>query len=287
MRRCAVIDVAFATYARAPGLDVDDVPFGEACTRLGVTWEARPWDGGGEWSDARLVVLRSPWNYTRMRDEFLAWCERVSLVSRLHNPLHVVRANTEKSYLVDLAARGVPVVPTLLHEPCVFADPDDLLSAHGWSEAVFKPAISAGGWRTYRMRAGERGHLRTRVKRLLATTNCLVQPFLPSVLGGGERALVYLDGRFSHAVGKRSIFDPADATFRFAIEPAPDEIDVAERVLEAAGARGLLYARVDLVRDAGGRPVLLELELTEPRLFFGAAGPEAATRMAEAIARRL
>ena len=47
----------------------------------------------------------------------------------------------------------------------------------------------------------------------------------------------------------------------------------------------LAYARVDLVRGADG-PQLLELELTEPSLFFAQA-PGSAERFAAAIRSRL
>ena len=281
-------DVVFVTFARAPELDSDETQLGEACTRLGLRWRAVPWDDPSfDWSSTKLAVIRSTWDYSRRRDEFLAWCERAAMATTLCNPLAVLRRNTEKSYLLDLAARGVPTIPTMLHEPCVFADPDDLMRARGWNEAVFKPTVSAGGWRTYRLRRGDRSHDRVRVKRLLSTTRCLVQPFLPSVLGSGERALVYLGSELSHAIRKRSIFDATDAAFRTLVEPEPDEIALAEKALAAEGARDLLYARVDVVRDDAGAPRLIELELTEPRLFLAAAGAEAAERLARAIARKL
>lgn len=282
-----MIDVAFATYGAAPGLDPDEAGLGEACARLGLRWEARPWDSPWDPRDARAVVLRSPWNYSRRRDEFLAWCRRVSAATRLLNPLDVVERNTEKSYLVDLAARGVPVVPTLLHDPRSDASLDDILRDRDWPEVVVKPAVSAGGWRTFRLRRGESTHDHVRARRLLRTRRCLVQPFLPSVLGSGERALVFLDGRFSHAIRKRSVFDPEGGPFRVPVEPAPEELALAEQALRAEGADDLLYARVDLVRDESGAPRLIELELTEPRLFLGAAGSAACDALAAGIARRL
>ncbi len=46
-----------------------------------------------------------------------------------------------------------------------------------------------------------------------------------------------------------------------------------------------LYARVDMLRDADGEPVLLELEAVEPNLYFDQI-PEGAPRLAKAILRR-
>ncbi len=52
------------------------------------------------------------------------------------------------------------------------------------------------------------------------------------------------------------------------------------------GTEPLLYARVDLIDDTQGNPVVLELELVEPSVFLVTC-PSAATRFAEAIARSL
>ena len=46
-----------------------------------------------------------------------------------------------------------------------------------------------------------------------------------------------------------------------------------------------LYARVDLIRDEKGEPVVLELEMIEPCLFFPFAGGSA-ERFAAAVVRR-
>lgn len=281
-------DVVFVTYSAAPELDPDEAGLGRACTELGMRWRAIPWDDRRfDWSSTRLALIRSPWDYTRRRGEFLGWCERVAGLTRLENPLDVLRRNSEKSYLLDFAARGVPTIPTILHEPSCHADPEALMAARGWREVVVKPVVSAGGWRTYRFRVGERSHARVQARRLLRTSRCLIQPFLPSVLESGERALVFLDGHFSHAIRKRSIFDAPHVPFRFAVQPEPDELALATRALAAEAAADLLYARADIVRDEQGAAVLIELELVEPRLFLGAAGPEAAGRLAAGIAARL
>ena len=69
-------------------------------------------------------------------------------------------------------------------------------------------------------------------------------------------------------------------------EASPDEAALARSVLEEIAGRfgGMpLYARVDIVRGADGRPVLLELEAVEPHLYL-ATSPGAAERFARSIA---
>ena len=59
-------------------------------------------------------MCRTPWDYFDRPLEFLAWARGVAARTELVNPIEVLRWNAHKSYLVDLAGRGVPVVPTAL-----------------------------------------------------------------------------------------------------------------------------------------------------------------------------
>jgi O-ureido-D-serine cyclo-ligase len=119
-------------------------------------------------------------------------------------------------------------------------------------------------------------------QRLLsAERSVLLQPYLNSVDRDGETALIYVAGQFSHAIRKGPLLPPglagSPAVGLFAPEkvtprtPGMDELRVADRVLAALPFAAPLYARIDLIRDATGAPTLLELELTEPSLFFGYA----------------
>jgi hypothetical protein len=116
---------------------------------------------------------------------------------------------------------------------------------------------------------------------LSAGRSVLLQPYLDSVDRDGETALIFFAGQFSHAIRKGPLLPPgragSPAIGLFAPEkitarvPGADEMEVADRVLSAIPFEAPLYARVDLIRDAAGVPVLLELELTEPSLFFAQA----------------
>ena len=280
-------DVVLVTYGRQPGLDEDDAPLGPALERLGRTWHAVPWDDAGfDWSSTRLALLRSPWDYSRRRDEFLAWAERAARATKLLNPLETVRANTHKGYLLQLAAARVPVIPTVMTRPGEKVELEAVLRDRGWADVIVKPAVSAGSWRTWRVVRGEASHAWARARRLIATRDALIQPFMPSVNDAGERALVFIDGVLSHAIRKRSLFE-TERIPRLPLKATPAEIALAHQALLAAGAKGLLYARVDMAPAADGRPLLMELELTEPRLFFREGPPEAVERFARAIAARI
>ena len=90
-------------------------------------------------------MLRSPWDYVERLDEFLAWAEHVATVSALWNPIALIRWNTHKAYLLELAAAGAPVVPTVLLLQGSAAALDGIADAQGWNSVVVKPAVAVGG----------------------------------------------------------------------------------------------------------------------------------------------
>ncbi|GAA2804118.1 hypothetical protein GCM10010441_31150 [Kitasatospora paracochleata] len=248
--------------------------------RLGVPAEAVDWaDPAVDWSRFGLALVRSPWDYIARREEFLAWARRVSALTVLANPAPVLEHNTDKTYLWELAEAGVAVVPT------VWVAPGGELSADAapWPELVVKPTVSSGARDT--VRTTDRAEAVAHVKALTdAGRTAMVQPYLPMVEEEGETSLLFLGGRFSHAVRRGPMLVGRTTFEDVAREPAADQLALAEQVLAAVPERdALLYARVDLVRTADGAPVLIELELTEPRLFLG-HHPEAAERLVRAAA---
>jgi len=287
------MDLALVSYSELPELFPDDRPLAHALAAAGLDVGIVSWDDPAfDWSTTRIAMLRSTWDYYRRAEEFLAWAERAAATTRLLNPLPLVRWNLHKGYLVELAAKGAPVVPTAIVPRGAATDTGayaQLLAARGWTDAVVKPAISADSWETIFVPVGEPECGAQHLARLAPERDMLVQPFLKSVETHGERCLVYLDGQFSHAVRKNPLTRGgrwADLPEGAAVEAAPDELAAADKILAAAGASGALYARVDLARDDGGNPLLLELELTEPTLFLAAA-PSALHRLVAALVRRL
>ena len=290
--------VALVTARAAHGLDEDLPPLLAACAARSLAVEAVDWDDGAvDWSRFGLALLRSTWDYTMRLPEFLAWVERAAARTRLHNPPAVVRWNVDKHYLAHLARAGAAVVPSHFVEPgeTPAAALQAFLAAHAEAELVVKPAVGAGSRDAARYGREELDAVRAHLGRLLAAgRSALLQPYLARVDALGETALIYFEGRFSHAIRKGPLLARAAAPVRalFAIEhieprlPGADELALAERVLGALPFPTPLYARVDLIRDADGGPRVLELELTEPSLFFDHA-PGSAGRFAAAIAARL
>jgi hypothetical protein len=278
--------VALVTAREARGLD-DDMPLLEAALHaVGARSQIVDWDDGRvDWGSFDIALLRSTWDYTDRLREFLAWVDATARQTTMLNPPAVVRWNTDKHYLAELARAVVPVVPSTFVEPGESADQalHRFLARHGdASEFVVKPSVGAGSRDTQRHRRTQVEPAVAQVQRLLsAERSVLLQPYLNSVDRDGETALIYVAGQFSHAIRKGPLLPPgaagSPAVGLFAPEevtprtPGVDELRVADRVLAALPFAAPLYARIDLIRDATGAPALLELELTEPSLFFAHA----------------
>ena len=282
--------LALATAIAAMSLDEDLAPLRAACGAAGIDAEVLAWDDPTVgWARFDAVLLRSTWDYMDHLPAFLAWCEHVDRVSTLWNSPDVVRWNTDKRYLGDLAGRGVPVI-----ESHFLAPGDDPAALPDFDEFVVKPTVSAGSRDTQRYARAERGAAVAHARRLLdAGRHVLVQPYLREVDSAGETALLFFDGEFSHAIRKAPLLKRGDAptAHLFAPEriqprqPSEAEHHVAAQVLAALPFGPLPYARVDLLPSPTG-PQLLELELTEPSVFLP-FGEGAAARFAAVLAKRL
>jgi glutathione synthase/RimK-type ligase-like ATP-grasp enzyme len=286
--------VLLATCAALPDGDEDGAVLVQALAAQGVDARWAAWTDPGVAWDRGLVVLRSTWDYTADRDAFLDW---VSSLPRIANSEDVVRWNTDKVYLRDLAEAGVPTVATM------FAAPGETARfLEDVAEFVVKPSVGAGS-----RGVGRFTHDRTdeahRHAALLhaAGRTVLVQPYLDAVDTAGETALIYFDGRFSHAIRKgpmlpEGVAHPVHGRELFVEEriearvPDAVELAVGDAALEVVRSRfggEQLYARVDLLPSAEG-PVVVELELTEPSLFLqdGTGDADPAAAFAAAIAAR-
>jgi hypothetical protein len=273
-----------------PDLAPDDRLLLPALAAVGIEGAAAVWDDPAvDWGRFAAVVVRSCWDYHHKLEGFEAWTRRLESAGiPLWNPAPLLRWNARKTYLLDLAARGVPIVPTRFLHPAEVPSLDAVLEDAGWPEAVVKPVVSASAHETWRAARG-RAPDAARFARLAARMPVMVQPFLREVEREGEWSLCFFDGGYSHAVLKR----PRPGDFRV----QTDHGGVAGRAeaseaLVASGAAALaaaeaetVYARVDgCVLD--GVFHLMELELLEPGLFL-ALEPGAPDRFAAAVRRRL
>lgn len=283
MPRCA-----FLTLEDPGNFVIDDHLAVSALQRKGWDVEQVPWRSDTRWELFDLAVVRTTWDYWNDVDAFVEALGRIARATALYNPLQLVRWNIEKTYLRELATRGVAIVPTAWSSDFGVDELSEWGEAFGVDELIVKPTISANADRTYRfsldavpeaaLELGKTGEL------------VMIQPFLPSVLTRGEVSLVFFDGRLSHTVSKR----PKAGDFRVQeehgglirpIEPPPAFLDAARHVLARLDVIPL-YARVDLVEGEQGDPLVMEVELVEPSLYFR-TDPDAGERFAQAVVDRV
>ena len=283
--------IAIATCAALPEGFADDQPLARALAAEFAVWDSPEVD----WGRFDRVIVRSPWDYTLKRDAFLDWAD--TLGERVQNHPEVLRWNSDKRYLADLAEAGLPVVST------EFVGPDDPLPSLT-GEIVVKPTISAGARDTGRFSEGVHEEAAALVARVRDEgRTAMVQPYLPAVETHGETAIVFLRDELSHVLRKGTVLGPdeeapireEDGLGTAAVMWDPElvvagEADEAERELGRQVVAHLadrfgaapLYARVDMLPGPDGGPVVLELEVVEPCLYLGTA-PGAVDRLAAAV----
>lgn len=277
--------VALITCRQLPEPDPDQDLLLAALLACGMDARMHAWDGEDDLGGFDLAVLRSCWNYHLAPQRFAAWLDAAEAATRLENPPRALRWNLHKSYLQQLAARALPIVPTVFVERGSAASFAAILDERGWSRAVVKPSISAASFRTRTFARDEAEAAQGFLAELLAERDAMVQRYMPSVERGGEKALVWIDGTWTHGVHKTPRFQGADEQVSAAVPVDEAERAFGDRVLAAAGGKDLLYARLDVIRADDGTPRISELELLEPSLFLQ-QHPPALRRFAAAIATR-
>lgn len=252
---------------------------------LGNRISFRPWTDPGDLSGFRMVSPLLAWGYQRDPDSWFASLDHWEASALpVANPVSMLRWNTDKAYLLDLEARDVAIVPTMLSDAL---DADALVRARsvfGAEELVVKPSVSGGADGTYRLGVNDPVPLDVRKRKML------IQPLMSTVSSIGEYSLFFFDGVFSHAIVKR----PATGDFRVQEQfggreeaiPAPEGAMALAASSLSAMPSVPLYARVDMVTDGSGGFLLMELELIEPALFLAHAA-DGGELFADSILRRL
>lgn len=281
--------------------DIDLAPLRAALESVGLDVAVPSWrDPAIDWADFDLAIMRSPWDYSQRLPEFLEWLDRASALTRILNEPGIIRWNLDKRYMTELADRGVRVVES--HFCTSMAEVDAALGAIASGRVVVKPSVSAGSKNTGLF---ERSDPRARelAGQIIAIgKTVMVQPAVDSVAELGERAFVYFDGVFSHALTKGPLLELGGeflggsySELVGAADATAAEILLADTAMRAMAAlfreRGIdmggttpLYARLDIVAADDG-PALLEAELFEPSYFVDTAPGSERTFAAAVLAR--
>lgn len=280
--------VAFLTLHDPADFVIDDELAVLPLARRGIRVETLPWDKPGvDWRQYALVVIRSTWDYHHHAERFLAVLETIeSLGVRLVNGSDIVRWNLRKSYLRDLASKGIETVPTFWREGLAPGELVPLFEELRSTDAVIKPVLSGTAQGAWRLDAERARTLAPEIEAYFAGRPLMMQPFERGIVEEGEFSLMYFNGAYSHGILKV----PRHGDFRvqeeygsqiLPIVPEPELLAAGNAAIAAVGQK-LLYARADFVRS-GDAFRLMELELVEPGLYLrtDAGAPD---RFADAIA---
>jgi glutathione synthase/RimK-type ligase-like ATP-grasp enzyme len=239
----------------------------DALRSAGCTVDPIAWTRVEDVSSYDLVMPLVAWGYHL---DYPRWLSLLDRAEAEHWPMinrpALLRWNSDKAYLAELAERGVSTVPTLAVEACCDADLEEARRRFESDWLVIKPPVSASATGTHRI--GPNDDLPADSLR----RPMIVQPLIEEISRTGEFSLMLFGGEFSHAVVKR----PKSGDFRvqphlggvtLPSKPPPGAEALARKALAAAPVPAA-YARVDIVPDDMGTLRIMELELIEPALFL-------------------
>ena len=266
----------------------EDFLLQEAFEKVGLKVIRKAWDDDFDWTSTRFAIFRSTWDYFDRLPEFRAWFEKNRRRTTFINEALLVEWNLHKSYLLDLHKKGIDIVPTKLYGKDDINDLTIFLNELPWKQIVVKPAASAGAFLTYRMDASNL-ESNNWFRDYLQERDLLIQPFLPEISSKGEVSMIYIGDKFSHAVLKKAkkgdyrVQDDHGGTVHD-YSPNQEEIDFGLKALKACPILPL-YSRIDFSWGSDAKPLLMEIELIEPELWFRKV-PEAASKLADQFVKR-
>lgn len=279
--------VAFVTCGEFANLSEDDQVAVAVLEKRGIKVEPAVWDSDAvDWKAFDVIILRSTWDYFRNYDSFMSWISTMEHKGvPFWNPIKVVRWNSEKTYLKELANKGIMIAPTIIIERGATRSLEGVVKDYAWTKAVVKPTIGGASYETWLTDPQTAPDDQSAFEGLLKKSGAIVQAFIPEVTQKGEWSFIFFNKQYSHTVLKQ----PRPGDFRVqrhyggtttTQQPPQALINQAAAIVNMIEGP-LLYTRVDTV-EVNGRLMLMELELIEPLLFFS-YDPQAAERFADAL----
>lgn len=242
-------------------------------------------------ADYDLLVIRSPWDYPERPALFHAWLDRAEAATRVLNTPATMRWNLDKQYLHELELAGIRIVPTTYCR--TIDDVQEALAALGHRRIVVKPAVSAGARDTGLFDAADPRAVALAARIVAGGGVAMIQPEIPELSAGAEKALYAIDGHHTHTIAKGALLEVGGGLIGGVyvenpelVQASDEERAFAEDVLLAVrrvtGEPMPLYARIDIVDSAEYGVALLEVELVEPALNLHVAS-HAIDTVADAI----
>ena len=243
-------------------------------------------DTNFNWSSTKSAIFRSTWDYFDQFSNFRNWLELVKKQCYLINPYGQINWNLDKHYLLDLQKLDLPIVESVFVSKKTQLNLETISKSKNWKDIVIKPTISGAARHTYHLKNDEIKKFQDKWISLTNNEDFMVQEFQKNILSSGEIAVMLFGGEYSHSVlkkAKKGDFRVQD-DFGGSVEkinPSLEIIELAEKTVKSLKTLPL-YARVDIIFDNVNNPVISELELIEPELWFRFK-EESAYKLAEIV----
>ena len=243
-------------------------------------------DTNFNWSSTKSAIFRSTWDYFDQFSNFRNWLELVKEQCYLINPYEQINWNLDKHYLLDLQKLDLPIVESVFVSKKTQLNLETISKSKNWKDIVIKPTISGAARHTYHLKNDEIKKFQDKWLSLTNDEDFMVQEFQKNILSTGEIAVMLFGGEYSHSVlkkAKKGDFRVQD-DFGGSVEkinPSLEIIELAEKTVKSLKTMPI-YARVDIILDNDSNPVISELELIEPELWFRFK-EESAYKLAEIV----
>ena len=229
-------------------------------------------DSNFNWSSTQSAIFRSTWDYFDQFSNFRNWLDLVKDQCYLINPYGQINWNLDKHYLLDLQKQDLPIVESIFVSKKTKLNLETISKNKNWKEIVIKPTISGAARHTYLLKKDEIKNFQDKWLSLTNDEDFMVQEFQKNILNSGEIAVVLFGGEYSHSVLKKAKKGDFRVQDDFGgsvdrINPSLEIIELAEKTVKSLKTTPL-YARVDIIFDNDNNPVISELELIEPELWF-------------------
>lgn len=224
------------------------------------------------WEDYPLAILKSPWDYFDLINDFYIWLDLLETKKvKLLNPIDVVKWNSDKRYLKEIESANLKITPS------IFINKQDSVTLKHFFEKfnthklIVKPCISGGAKNTFKVTMDQVEEINQKLNLLVQEEDFIIQPFLPEILENGEWSFIFFNGTYSHSLIKKAKsgdfrVQPAHGGSVHPQKPGDDLVAKAQQYVDLF-AKNCLYARVDGT-FVNGEFLLMELELIEPFLFL-------------------
>jgi glutathione synthase/RimK-type ligase-like ATP-grasp enzyme len=259
----------------------------EGLEKLNLRTIKKDWnDTNFNWSSTKSAIFRSTWDYFDQFSNFRNWLDLVKDQCYLINPYQQINWNLDKHYLIDLQKLDLPIVESVFVSKKTNLNLETISKSKNWKDIVIKPTISGAARHTYLLKNEEIKNFQEKWLSLTSMEDFMVQEFQNNILSSGEIAVMLFGGKYSHSVlkkAKKGDFRVQD-DFGGSVEkinPSLEIIQLAEKTIKSLKTIPI-YARVDIIFDNNNRPVISELELIEPELWFRFK-EESAYKLAEIV----